>query len=232
MPPSELSRRATVAFYHQQLEGIVRPENLVTTDSLVEQRGRKRESLAALKRYFQGLIHPVRPVFPERIVTGIRNQSAAAEMLLELRTQFVEAARDARQAAVVFAHADAQLISVARVKALRSACVKKIEPAQFNLRTADDAELREMLRDATAERAASHERLNQVLTIGLQRMELALSLDAPVRPSPPELATEADDYGEYGVIESPQPGSGDRLEDAMRAIASVGSLLENVRQQF
>jgi Zn-dependent protease with chaperone function len=228
----DLSRRATVAFYHQQLEGIVKPENLMTTDSLVAERGRKRQNLQALKRYFQDLVHPVRPVFPERIVAGVTNQSAAAEMLLDLRTQFVNAASDALHAAVTFAQADANLVSVARVRALKNACVKKIDPAQHNLKNIDEATLIAVAQQAAAERGGALDSLNQVLTLGMQRMELALSLNVPVRRLPPEPRTPAEDYGEYEVAAEPQPGSDDRVADAMRCLASVSPLVENVRQQF
>jgi hypothetical protein len=227
---SDLCRRATVAFYHQQLEGIVRPENLVGTDQLVAERGQKREKLQSLRRYFQDLVHPVRPIYPERIIAGVTNQSAAAEMLLDLRTQFVTAAPDARRAAEAFAEADAELVSIARVTSLRHACVKKIDPKLFNLTSVDEPSLRATAHDASVRREAAMNILNQVLTIGLQRMELALSLNAPKIIAPDPAADE--DFGEYTVSEPPKPGSDDRLADAMRCLCSVAPLVEDVRQQY
>ena len=44
--------------------GQVKQEHLVQTDSLVEDRGKKKQSYDALRRYFQDLVHPVRAVFP------------------------------------------------------------------------------------------------------------------------------------------------------------------------
>jgi hypothetical protein len=227
----DLSRRATVAFYHQQLEGMVRPENLVGTDQLVAERGQKREKLQSLRRYFQDLVHPVRPIFPERIISGVTNHSAAAEMLLDLRTQFVTAAPDARRAADVFAETDAELVSIARVTALRHACVKKIDPKLFNLGSVEEPALRAMAHDASVRREAAMNTLTQVLTIGLQRMELALSLNLP-RPATALEQSADEDFGEYSVTEPPKPGSDDRLADAMRCLSSVAPLVEDVRQQY
>jgi Zn-dependent protease with chaperone function len=228
----DLCRRATVAFYHQQLEGMVRPENLVATDRLVAERGQKREKLQSLRRYFQDLVHPVRPIFPERIIPGVTNQSAAAEMLLDLRTQFVNAAFEARRAAEAFAEADAELVSIARVTALRHACVKKIDAKTFNLPSVAEPDLRALAHDASLRRESAMHTLNQVLTIGLQRMELALSLNPPRHAPSTEPVSEAEDYGEYALTDPPLPGSDDRLADAMRCIASVATLVEDVRQQY
>lgn len=228
---ASLSCRATVAFYHQSLGGIVKPENLVSTETMVADRGRKRENLQSLRRYFQNLVHPIRPVFPERVVARVVNRDGAAEMLLELRTQYFSAAEDARVAAQAFMDADTQLVSIGRVRALKNAAIRKIDPKPFNLTTTDDAELRALAQAARARRESATATLAQALTIGMQRLELALSLEAPPAPQPDEAANPGAG-GEYDIRSTNDAGSEDRLADAMRALAANSTLVEDVRQQF
>ena len=71
-------RRATVAFYHRALGGVVRPEHLIATESMVASRSRTQQNHGALRRYFQGLIHPVRPAFMEGTLERVGDRAAGA----------------------------------------------------------------------------------------------------------------------------------------------------------
>jgi Zn-dependent protease with chaperone function len=228
----DLSRRATVAFYHRALGGVVRPEHLIPTESMVATRARSQQNVDALGRFFQGLISPLRPVFLEGGIDRIADRAAAAEILLDLRSQFFDAVLEARAASEAWAAADRRLTHIGQVKALRSAGIRKINASDFELPAADEQTLRQIAAEDQRRQSQAATTLAHALALGMQRLELAIRLDDPL---PPRLAAamEADSAGEYELREAaPPPGSEDRLEDALRCLSAASPTLETLRHQF
>ena len=124
---------ATVAFYHEVLQGQVKPQNLVPTRSLVKQQGVKQKTYESLRRYFLGMVNPLRPVFPEWKVGPVSDRAVAAEGLISLRNQFLEAATPLRETAGEFEKADDRLVTLSRLRAMLSAGFTRIKPAEFGL---------------------------------------------------------------------------------------------------
>lgn len=227
----DLARRATVALYHAQLGGAVKPQNLVPTSSLVQQRGKARETFGSLKRYFQDLVHPARPVFLERSITSVANPEAAAELLLDLRSQFAAGVPDAKAAAEQFGQAEERLFDLTRYQTLQAAGIKKLNPTDFKLLRGDDEELNRATRDATQLRDRAKSTLDAVLGIGAQRLELALAIESArreVTAAPP--AASEDDFGEYNLT-APAAGSADTLRDVLFAMQGAAPFVETLRRE-
>jgi hypothetical protein len=228
---ADLSRRATVAFYHQTLGDAVQREHLVPTESLVVDRSKKKESLTALSRYFQDLVHPVRSVFPNALTDSPRDPVVAAETLLELRCKLTEAAPQAAEAAEQYQKADERLIAVAVARALRSAG-ERVDAKELKFSRADETELSATFQAATAAKARAETVLTEVLGDAVKRLELALSLEPkPNKKKSVETAPE-NDWGEYELADEPASGSGDRLLDALRALRAAAPHTESLRQHF
>lgn len=224
-----LSCRATVAFYHEQLGGEVRPEHIIKTETMIASRGKKKESFASLRRYFQDLLDPIRPVFPPPPHDARQKRpplEQAAERLLEMRSNLMERAESARAAAAEFSRADERLIAVARVRDLRTAG-ERFSVKEFNLARGDDEELSRIKREATVRKSNAQLLLNELLPDSMVRLRLALSLEP--QPKQPAICQPRD---EYDLADEPTPGSGDHLEAALRVLATVASDIEWLRQHF
>jgi Zn-dependent protease with chaperone function len=230
----ELSRRATVAFYHQALGGVVQREHLVPTESLDEDRGKKRQQFESLRRYFQDLLHPIRPLFPERSAHLPKNPDATAELLLELRTKLMDAAEDARKAAKEFNESDERLMAVSRARALKSAG-QSVPAKDYGFNKADETEIRAVYTASTRRRLEASTVLDSVLGDAASRLSIALTIEAAqrakARPAQ-QPVREEDVYGEYDLAEPPLTGSGDKLLDAMTALRSASQAVESLRQHL
>jgi hypothetical protein len=228
----DLSRRTTVAFYHQILGGVVRPEHLVATELLVASRSKSRQHHGALRRYFQELVHPVRPVFLEGNLPTIADRAAAAELLLDLRTQFLASVSDAKCAAEKWQQSDQRLVAASQVKSLRDAGVKKIVPADFKLATVEEPAMQGLVREESSRKAEAVAALSHALTLGMQRLELALRLGDSGPPVLTASSSESD-VGEYSLRENVAvPGSEQRLEVALKSLATASATLETLRLQY
>jgi Zn-dependent protease with chaperone function len=226
----DLSRRATVAFYHSQLGPVVRRENLVSTDSLEADRNVRVKGQDAGLRFFQGLVHPVRPVFFSRESKPPRDEDSAAEIILKQRSKLMEFAERARSAAKVFLSADEQLISIAQVRALQD-CGEKADLMLMKAALAGEVDLISSSRVARQHLEKSRKVLEDLLAGNMRRLEVALWLESRGRPAPAKIP-EKDDYGEYDLSDAPKAGSNDRLVDALRTLENGALTLEKVRQNF
>ncbi|MEA2736529.1 MAG: hypothetical protein QOE14_2980 [Humisphaera sp.] len=225
----ELAKRATVAFYHETLGNAVRREHLVSTGTLVEDRGKKKQSYQALRRYCQDLIRPIRPTYPGGAGAVPKDPDRCAEKLLELRCKLTEALPRARQAAEQHEKADDRLIAVARARALRAAG-ERIDAKELEFQRADERELHEVLTAAVKMKRNAEMVLNDVLADAMLRMEIALSLE-PKAPPPPQAAA-APPADEYDIAAEPASGSNDRLRDALLALRGASETVESLRQNF
>lgn len=226
----DLARRATVALYHAQLGGAVKPQNLVPTSSLIQHRGKARETYEALKRYFQDLIHPIRPIFIENSLNKVTDSSAAAELLLDLRSRFSAGVADATAAAAEFSRADEQLIALLRYQALRAAGIRKLDPKEFKLLKGDDVEVSQATAAARQRRDHSLATLGTILGIGVQRLELALAIENG-RQGEADSPAPADDYGEYNLTDVPVSGSSTMLREVLFALRGSANFVEEIRRE-
>lgn len=238
-----LSRWATVAFYRSAIDRKLKPENLIPTESLVESRGKKKESYASLTRYFQGLIDPVRPAFFDSATTPPRDADTAAELIFAGRTALTDAAPTAVLAARRFAEADQALAAVARIRALWRAGVSRVDAKSFGLPgngTGAEADVQAVERHATAMVEAARAALDSALAPAMARLRAALDLEkltaaeANKGSTPGSTGSEddADDFGEYDLADEPEAGSGDRLVDALRLLRATSGGIERLRQQY
>jgi Zn-dependent protease with chaperone function len=252
----DLCRAATMDFYREMLDRGLHPENLVTTDAMVESRGEKAQSYQALRRFFQDVVHPLRPVFPGAVhVPTPPDRDRAAETMLAERTSLLDLAPRAAEAAKQFEAADDRLVAVTRARALHRAGVRRLDPELLALlgdpAAASNLDLVEQR--AQAQRESARTILDAAAAAGIVRLQLALDLDkvpptaasaaaaaaaasasvaAPWSPAPlPDPAPE-EDYGAYDLAPAVQPGSGDTLLDALRALREAAPGLERLRHQF
>ena len=139
----DVCRRATVAFYHRALGGAVQPQHLVPTDVLNDDRGKKLQSFESLRRYFQDLLHPMRPIFPHRFATLFSNDPGEiAVRIMELRTKILESLPAALAAARQWGEAEDRLNPQwSAPKFLRSAG-QSINAKELGFTKADDLEPR------------------------------------------------------------------------------------------
>ena len=234
----ELSRRATVAFYFQAIGPEFRPQNIVATEEIVAASTKRREDVTAMRRYFCDLLHPVRPVFPERFDTkgtGVRDPAAAAEQLLALRSNLCALAPDAADAVKAWDKADDRLVALERLRELITAGVRlpKVDLKELGLARLGENEVQAGLREVAGERDAARQKLDRVLAGGMERLSLALSLEkslAAAAPAAPTRAPSTEDS--YDLADQAAPGSDDRLLDALRVLREAASDVESLRRHF
>ena len=235
---AELSRRATVAFYFQAIGPEFRPQNIVATEQIVAASTKRREDVTAMRRYFCDLVHPVRPVFPERF--DVRHAKspdpgAAAERLLELRSNLCALATDAAAAVKAWGKADDKLVALERLRELMTAGVKlpKVDLKELGLARLGEDEVHAALRHVAADRDAARRALDSVLTGGMQRLTLALTLEkslglGPAAAAPKKPASE----DSYDLADESAEGSDDRLLDALRVLREAAADVESLRRHF
>jgi Zn-dependent protease with chaperone function len=224
----DLARRATVAFYHEALGGQVRPENLVATCTLVEARGKKKQSYQALRRYCQDLVHPVRPVYPMGGDVP-KDPDICAERLLELRGKLSDVLPRAKAASEQYEKADDRMIAVARARVLRAAG-ERVDIKELDFKRGDESELQATITAAAQNKRAAELVLNEVLADAMLRMQIALSLEPKAETDKAQAATEPAD--EYDIADAPAAGSNDLLRDALTALGSSAQTAESLRQNF
>jgi Zn-dependent protease with chaperone function len=231
-----LSRDVTVRFYQEELELPVNDTNLVSSSDLITSVDQQSEAQKSVTRFFQGLIHPVRPVFLSADKPDVRDKGAAAEMLLERRGQVVAAGRKAGPHLKAFKDADKKLVNVKRARAMLSAGVA-VNFAEMELPRANYEGLRAVEQQAQGERDAVAARLNKVLNLQMQRLQIALALEAPAAkppplppPAPSDPGDEMVDFGEYEMTD--QPAGGDALRTALAALSRAASQVEELRQNW
>jgi Zn-dependent protease with chaperone function len=229
---AELSKLATIKFYQDQLGKLLQPEHVVPTETLVRHRGERRESHAALNRYFAGLLRPLSPVFPESAIVPIKHRATAAERLLELRGRFVELANTAAPLLKQTDAADDRLIAVRHVRALRYAGVKRIDVKELKLPGVDDDTLRTVEREAKRQQTLNKPAVEKALSVGMQRLELALAMvDESAPKALSSAATDSDD-GEYSLQSDARPGQLAVLLDALTALRSIATNVDSLRYQL
>jgi hypothetical protein len=225
----DLAKRATVAFYHEALAGQVRPDHLVATCTLVEDRGKKKQSYMALRRYCQDLVNAIRPVYPGAGDGEVpKDPDRRAEKLLELRGNLTDALPRATEAAEQFDKADDRMIAVARARILRAAG-ERVDAKELGFTRGDEGELQATITAAAQNKRAATMLLDPVLADAMLRMEIALSLEPKPQSAKPQAAEPAD---EYDIADAPAAGSNDRLRDALTALRGAATTVESLRQNF
>jgi len=227
----DLSKRATVAFYTARLGGAVRPKNLVAVESVEEQRKERDEKFDAARRFFQGLVHPFRPVFLPRSFAAPRDANQAAEIVLDSRTKLIESTPAAISLARQFIEADTQLMQVLAVRALRDAG-EKADPKQFAYATATDVELAAVTKGAQQRKEQAWAAVNKVIAHGINRLAMALWLEEHRRVSSAPISEEEQDNadgGEYQLSQRRSGGGDDRLRDAFAALSRCAGSVESLR---
>lgn len=227
----DLSRRATELFYRENLGSEFKPQQVVSTESVVAQNSEQQKAGESLGRFFQGLVSPIRPVFPSREMDMPADLNAAAELLLAARSRLLEAAPAAREAAKQFAAADDQLVNVLRVQTLLQAGVpgRSIKLAELGLPgTTDDASLRATKQAAERARAKALEDVSRVARDAMARVNVVLSLAEKERKSAESVPAE----GEYELTAAAEKGSNDLVYDALVALRSAADGIEQIRREF
>ncbi len=174
-----LSRNATIAFYRDELGLNLRAENLVSSSDLIGSQETQEEKHGSVGRYFQGLVHPVRPLFVPAGVDGDGvDPDAAAEQILSRRGELVEAAAGLRPVAAAFLEADHSFVKIVAVRSLLSAGAK-VDFAAVGVPKGTYDTLRAEEQRAAARRDAAATRLRDALAPQFERLRLALLLDRP-----------------------------------------------------
>lgn len=233
-----LSRDATVNFYQRDLGLPIRSENLVSSSDLITTVGKQEEAQQSVGRYFQGLVHPVRPVFLPSTSVDVRDRDAAAELLLDRRGQAVSFGKQLAGDVKAFSDADKKLVNVRTARAKLSAGLH-VDFAALEVPPGTYESLRAVEQSIAAERSAAVQRLNAALLPQMERLQVALALTAPVpatRPEP-EHAAEEEDFGEYEISDAPAGvganlGVDDALLTAFAGLARAAERVEELRQHW
>lgn len=223
---AELSRIATMLFY-KRLGMPCEAGQLTRTDNLVAARAQVEQTHDALRAYFRGLIDPTRPVFPERPKPLAGGAAAAAERLIELRSKLLELEADAKAAASELDRSWGRALTLSVVKELRAAGIRKSGAKDPKLDAMSDASLQEAEANARRESNSAAERVERAVAVGMERLNLALSLE----PAPPKPAAEAE-ADEYALADEAATGSSDLVFSALTAMrpvaADVAALADHV----
>jgi Zn-dependent protease with chaperone function len=218
-----VSRRATELFYRQELGPHFSPDQIVATSTLVDQRGQMTDAANALDRVFQGLINPVRPVFPRLDAELPDDPAAAAERLLAARNDFLAALPDARVAVKPFDSASESLTR------LLSAQIQ----ARAHGASAADAEAR--CRAAEAQCALSLGTINAALRHAVTRLEITLALESAQRQAARAAATAevraaSEDVADYALVDN--TSTDDPLLLALDTLRMAAPALEKLRRSY
>jgi len=230
-----LCARVTGDFYSGALGAFPEDAEIVTPDEVVGRRQERKASFGALERYFQGLLHAVRPVFVQADAPLPVSHDAAAEQILLARSDLAESLPAARAAQALWEASMAKLTGFTRAWALHEVGQKRIDPA-IGLTPAELARLSDVYHEQTASAQAARQVLDPLLARQLYRLQCALEIDRlsrPVPPPPPPVADE-DDYGAYDVQQEPAPVFGDTvlLVAALDAIRQVATPVDDLRVQL
>ena len=228
------SRDATVMFYQRDLGLPVRGENLVSSSDLITSVGKQEQAQRSVERFFQGMVHPVRPVFPPSDIPDVRDRDAAAELLLRRRAQAVSHGSKLAETAKAFSAADKKLVNTKVARAMLSAGVR-VDFAALGIPAGNYESLRAVEQSAANDRTAAAERMKAGLTPQMQRLQVALALDAPPPASAnaPSIEEPNDDAGEYDLSDAPSSGGGgDALRTAFSGLARAADLVEELRQNW
>ncbi len=219
----ELAKDATMLFYMQVLGDEVKPEHVVPTGEIAQQVKQQQAGYEAARRFFQGLIHPARPVFPEPSGSA-DDESQSAEELPDLRTAMASAAASARTAADAYTKAAGQLAGVARVKAAQTSGVKLARAADYELPGIDAATLTNVTRSATATMADARRQLDEAIAPAMRRLHIALAIDRS-RPVAEQSRSES-----YDVAADAPAGSVDRQLQALHCIRGAWPKVDALRK--
>jgi Zn-dependent protease with chaperone function len=236
---AELSRRATVAFYFEAVGDDFQPQNLVPTEDLISANSKRREDVTAMRRYFCALVLPTRPVFPARFdmrSTRPINPDAAAERLLELRSDLCASTVHLKATAKQFEEADDRLVALERVRELMTAGIKlpKVDPKDLGISRLTADEIHAALKSAARERDLAREMLDRVLAGGMERLSLALSLEVSAGAAASAALSSPSDESQdaYDLADAAAAGSDDLLLDALRVLRESASDVESLRRHY
>jgi len=206
---SELSRIATMLFYKKKMGAAFQPAQLAKAETLVAARVEVEQSHDALKAYFLELIDPVRPVFPDRLTGRPPAPHAAAEQLLHLRSKLLELEPAARKAAEKYKAAFDRAATLSAVEELRTAGISKSGAKDPTLDAMSNEILAAQESKSRNDYAAAQAIISRAESIGIERMNLALSIDAAAQSASAEVIDADEDGADYELADEPGTGSGD-----------------------
>jgi Zn-dependent protease with chaperone function len=225
-----LSRIATMLFYRQQIGPAFQPSQLVQTGNLVAARVEQEQTHDALVRHFGDLIDARRPLFPGPIPPPPADLHAATARLLELRLRLQVRLNAARSAAAVYAEQDDRATTLAAVRELRTAGYRKSGVKDASLDALSDDALRAAEAAAKTARDRAAAIIEQAVGIGMERLELALSLEHAPQPTPATVETSPDDdFGQYDLADEAPAGATDHPRAALSDLRRVASQIELLR---
>jgi Zn-dependent protease with chaperone function len=223
---AELSRIATMLFYKKNLGAAFQPSQLAKTESLVAERAEVEQTFDALKAYCLGLINPLRPAFLDRLPDSLPPADVAAERLLELRSKLMEMEASSRGAMEAFDTAFDRASTLAVVKELRTAGIRKSGAKDASLDAMSDDALKAAEAKARNECERALKKIEAAEAIAMERLGLALALAASWQETPAVVEHEGDDYD---LADEPKAGSGDLLFAALTAMRPAASDIKALR---
>ena len=225
-----LSRRATMAFYRQDLGDDFNPSRMISTSDLVTGQSEIQVGEAAVSGYFLGLLTNLRPVW----IAPSDLQSSAGfpelrERLKHARSRLERASPRASELYRAFSAADAKMLDAVQALALMRANFW-IEPTDFQLRHGGTGQAGTAFKEAEADQRSIGGGLAEFEAAMRIRLVSALGLldDPEVRgrlsdafASAREVTRLLPSLEGMGRI---QP----RLESMRRSLHGMGILLENL----
>jgi Zn-dependent protease with chaperone function len=215
------SKLVTLSFYHLALGERFDPACLVPTGNFVGENQREEQRSDSSQQFFQGLLHPLRPLFPNLDRPIRMTQDAAAEQLLALRGTMMERLSAARSAVKIFDEADQRLRDLETVRALPQTGRLRPDLTRLGLKGGDAKELNEATRIPAQDRSTALAALSAALAPAISRIEIAYHLRQINADAPSET---------YGT-----KGDGSDLPAVIAALASLRAAwpaMSRLHQQF
>lgn len=228
-----LCNRVSGDFYTSALGAFPENVEVLTADEVVGKREERRERFVALERYFQGLVHSMRPTFFQTSHQLPADRDAAADIILAARSELTESVASAAEAARLWIEGMEKLAGFTRAWTLQEVGQRRINAEAVGLTPADLGRLTEVYREQSGVTEQARQLLDQILEKQMYRLQCALAIekwDRPAPPPPPEPKPE-EDYGAYDLQPQATPTFGDveLFEAAFVALGKSAGAVEELR---
>src|SRR5579872_1214967 len=171
-----------------------------------------------MTRYFQDLLSPARPIFPQQGTALPSDPDERAMSIMKARSHLSDRIVAAKEAAKSFQEANGSLTRVAQARILRDAGVT-FQPAKLQMMRADEAEFEAIEQKARRAIETARSILDPIIREQMQRMQMAIASvnSEPEEPAPLE---DAELEAEIQLVEE-QTSPQEKIRMALMALSQA-----------
>lgn len=231
-----LCRDVTLRLYRSNIGNELKDQHIVSTHEIIQQSAAQEDKNKHLEEFFGGLLSPVRPIFPSRMIDPPANMDDLANRCCEARLRLSEIADKAIAANKVWREADDQRHILWQVQAFRKAGVsaQNIPLQKMGLKTsqyrANDAAIQKMLQETESTLQRHQPIMEEALELFLTRLNLAIAADALTAHHKKSDAATSDDA--YLLDDETVAGSLESILTALITLHSAAPLIESNRRDY